>query len=69
MSKIQRLQANARMCEVYIYNNTVYLTGQVATNSAGQEAYAQTQEVLNAIDSLLAKPVLIKAIFCVRKFS
>ena len=55
MSKIQRLQANTRMCEAAIYNNTVYLAGQVAVNSAGQGAYAQTQEVLNAIDSLLAE--------------
>ena len=39
------------MSEMAIYNNTVYLAGQIA----GQDIQAQTTEVLACIDSLLAQ--------------
>lgn len=50
---IQRIEAGPRMSEASIHNGVVYLAGQVAEDaSVGVEA--QTQQVLDAIDALLA---------------
>jgi enamine deaminase RidA (YjgF/YER057c/UK114 family) len=42
------------MSEMAIYNGTVYLAGQVASD-AGQDIRGQTAQVLEMIDALLAR--------------
>ena len=54
MTQIQRVHLTKRYSEAAIYNNVVYLAGQVPENS-GEEVYAQTQEVLGLIDKLLSE--------------
>ncbi len=54
MSSITRLEVGARMSECAIYNNTVYLAGQIADDST-QNIKGQTQQVLAAVDALLAR--------------
>ena len=54
MTQIQRFHLTKRYSEAAIYNNVVYLAGQVPENS-GEEVYAQTQEVLGLIDKLLSE--------------
>ncbi len=51
---IQRIQPGARMSAAVVHGNTVYLSGQVATKTAGQSVTAQTAEILQQIDDLLA---------------
>jgi enamine deaminase RidA (YjgF/YER057c/UK114 family) len=51
---IQRLHVGKRLSEAAIYNNTVYLAGQIAED-ASQEITGQTKQVLAAIDKLLAE--------------
>lgn len=51
---IQRLDVGTRMSEAAIHNGTVYLAGQVA-DDATQDIEGQTQQVLAAIDALLAR--------------
>lgn len=48
---IERKQTGPRMCQAVVHNGTVYLAGQVS-NAAG--VTSQTQEILAAIDGLLA---------------
>lgn len=55
MSDIKRYHVGARLSEATVHNGTVYLAGQVAVNSAGQDIRSQTTEVLAAIDKLLAE--------------
>ncbi|MGE0502937.1 MAG: RidA family protein [Rhizobiaceae bacterium] len=50
---IRRIQAGPRMSQAVIHGNTVYLAGQVGT--AGKSVAEQTEEVLAAIDDLLAE--------------
>ena len=50
--KIERIKTGPRMSQAVIYNNTVYLAGQVA---AGATVAIQTREILAAIDGLLAE--------------
>lgn len=52
--EIKRLHVGKRMSEVAIHNNTVYLAGQVASDTSADIA-GQTREVLAAIDQLLAE--------------
>ena len=52
---IERMEVGARLSKVVIHGNTVYLAGLTADRSAGQSVAAQTQEILAAIDALLAK--------------
>lgn len=54
MSNIQRLHTSARYSEVTVHNGTVYLAGQVASNTA-QSTREQTAEILSTIDKLLAQ--------------
>lgn len=54
MSDIQRLHPRPRMSEASIHNGTVYLAGQVADDATADVA-GQTQQVLAAIDRLLAE--------------
>ena len=50
---IRRLQPGARMSQAVVHGNTVYLAGQVATDTSVGVA-GQTRQVLAAIDALLA---------------
>jgi enamine deaminase RidA (YjgF/YER057c/UK114 family) len=52
---IQRIDVGARLSKVVVHGDTVYLAGLTADKSAGQSVAAQTQEILAAIDALLAK--------------
>jgi enamine deaminase RidA (YjgF/YER057c/UK114 family) len=54
MPTIQRLHTSARYSEVSVHNGTVYLAGQVASNTA-QNTREQTTEILSTIDKLLAQ--------------
>jgi enamine deaminase RidA (YjgF/YER057c/UK114 family) len=52
---IQRFETGSRLSKIVIHGDTVYLAGLTADKSAGQSVGAQTQEILTAIDGLLAK--------------
>jgi enamine deaminase RidA (YjgF/YER057c/UK114 family) len=51
---IHRLHVGKRLSEAAVFNNTVYLAGQVAED-ASQDITGQTRQVLAAIDKLLAE--------------
>lgn len=51
---IERFHVGKRLSEMAIYNNTVYLAGQVAEDMS-QDITGQTKQVLAAIDKLLAE--------------
>ena len=51
---IQRLHIGKRLSEAAIYNNTIYLAGQVAEDST-HDITGQTKQVLASIDKLLAE--------------
>lgn len=51
----QRLHVGARMSQVVIHGDTVYLAGQVALGAPGASVEAQTRDVLERIDTLLAE--------------
>jgi enamine deaminase RidA (YjgF/YER057c/UK114 family) len=51
---IQRFDVGARMSEMAVHGNTVYLAGQIA-DDASQDIRGQTRQVLEAIDALLAR--------------
>ena len=51
---IQRFDVGPRMSEMAVHNSTVYLAGQVAED-ASADITGQTQQVLAAIDALLAR--------------
>ncbi|MEE8189667.1 MAG: RidA family protein, partial [Kiloniellales bacterium] len=44
----------ARMSQIVIHGDTVYLAGQVAVDAAGEPAGAQMKNILERIDGLLA---------------
>ena len=50
---IERMQMGKRMSEVAVFQNTVYLAGQVADDTS-QDITGQTRQVLAAIERLLA---------------
>ena len=50
--EIRRLQPGKRMSQAVVYNNTVYLAGQVADDT-NQDVAGQTRQVLASIDKLL----------------
>ena len=52
---IQRLHVGDRMSQVVIHGDTVYLAGQVAVAAAGESVEAQTRNILDRIDGLLAE--------------
>ena len=52
---IQRMEVGPRLSKVVVHGDTVYLAGLTADKTAGQSVAAQTQEILAAIDALLAK--------------
>jgi enamine deaminase RidA (YjgF/YER057c/UK114 family) len=51
---IQRFDVGARMSEMAVHGNTVYLAGQIA-DDASQDIRGQTRQVLEAIDAMLAR--------------
>lgn len=51
---IQRFHIGKRLSEMAIHNHTIYLAGQVAEDTS-QDITGQTQQVLMAIDRLLAE--------------
>jgi enamine deaminase RidA (YjgF/YER057c/UK114 family) len=51
--EIKRLHLGKRLSEVTIHNGTVYLAGQIASDT-NQDIVGQTREVLGTIDRLLA---------------
>jgi enamine deaminase RidA (YjgF/YER057c/UK114 family) len=52
--EIKRLHVGKRLSEVTIHNGTVYLAGQIASDTK-QDILGQTREVLGHIDRLLAE--------------
>lgn len=54
MSKIERYEVGPRMSGIVVHNGTVYLSGYVAKNTAGQSVAAQTADILEQIDKALA---------------
>jgi len=52
---ITRINAGARMSQAVVHNGIVSTAGQVAHNAAGGTAAEQTQDILQAIDDLLAQ--------------
>lgn len=50
---ISRFETGARMSQTVVHGNTVYLAGQVATDTAADVA-GQTRQILASIDRLLA---------------
>lgn len=57
---LRRFHVGDRLSEMTIYNGTVYLAGQVASD-ATQDIRGQTKQVLAAIDKLLAEAGTDKA--------
>ncbi|MGC5780327.1 RidA family protein [Methylobacterium sp. NFXW15] len=51
---IRRIEPGARMSQGVVYGDTVYLAGQVADEPVGMGVTAQTQNILDQIDRLLA---------------
>lgn len=51
---IQRFDVGARISEMAVHNNTVYLAGQVAKDP-GLDIRGQTRQILASIDALLAR--------------
>ncbi len=51
---IKRINVGPRMSQAVVHGNTVYLSGQVATEKAGGSVTDQTTEILQQIDTLLA---------------
>ena len=51
---IKRINVGPRMSQAVVHGNTVYLSGQVATEKAGGSVTEQTTEILQQIDTLLA---------------
>src|SRR5947209_19542753 len=52
---VQRFDSGPRLPRVVVHGDTVYVAGLTADKTAGQSVGAQTQEILGAIDGLLAK--------------
>jgi enamine deaminase RidA (YjgF/YER057c/UK114 family) len=57
---LRRFHVGDRLSEMTIYNGTVYLAGQVASD-ASQDIRGQTNQVLAAIDKLLTEAGTDKA--------
>lgn len=51
---VQRFDVGARISEMAVHNNTVYLAGQIAKD-ASQDIRGQTRQILDNIDALLAR--------------
>lgn len=52
---IKRISPGVRMSKAVVHGNTAYLAGQVADKTTGQGVAAQTQEIVDIIDAILAE--------------
>jgi enamine deaminase RidA (YjgF/YER057c/UK114 family) len=52
---VERKHVGARMSQLVIQGNTVYLAGQVAQNAPDAPVAEQTRDILATIDKLLAE--------------
>lgn len=52
---IERMQKGARMSQIVVHGDVVYLAGQVALEAPDQSVTAQTQDILARTDTLLAE--------------
>ena len=52
---LQRFGVEARLSNIVVHGDTVYLAGQIAEAAAGLSVAEQTQDVLNQIDEALAE--------------
>ena len=52
---IRRIEVAERMSQAVVHGNIVYTAGQVAQGTPGGTMAAQTQDVLDRIDALLAE--------------
>ena len=52
---MERFQTGERMSQMVVYNDTVYLTGQVAQSAPGADIAKQTHAILDQIDGLWAE--------------
>lgn len=57
---LRRYHVNDRLSEMTVFNNTVYLAGQVASD-ASADARGQTEQVLGMVDKLLTEAGTDKA--------
>ena len=55
MSEIQHIDSGARLSEATVFNNVIYTAGMVAGESLGKSVVEQTKDVLQQIDTLLAR--------------
>lgn len=55
MSDISRIDVGPRMSGAVVHGNVAYLAGQVALDAPGESVAAQTRNILDRIDTLLAK--------------
>lgn len=55
MADITRHDQGARMSGAVVHGGIAYLSGQVALDAAGESVTAQTKNILDRIDVLLAK--------------
>lgn len=51
---IERFESGKRMSQAVVHGDTVYLAGQTAQNTVGTGVTAQTQQILDEIERLLA---------------
>ena len=51
---VQRFDVGTRLSEMAVHNGVAYLAGQVAADGS-QDITGQTQQVLHAVDALLAR--------------
>jgi enamine deaminase RidA (YjgF/YER057c/UK114 family) len=52
---IERIQSGARMSQVVVHQQTVYVAGQVAAGAPGASVAEQARDILAKIDALLAQ--------------
>ncbi|MEJ8572587.1 RidA family protein [Microbaculum marinum] len=52
---IERISSNDLMSQVTVWNNTAYLSGQVALDNREGDLAAQAREIFSRIESLLAE--------------
>jgi enamine deaminase RidA (YjgF/YER057c/UK114 family) len=52
---VERKHVGERMSQLVVHGDTVYTAGQVAQNAAGESVSAQTKDILQTIDKLLAE--------------
>ena len=53
--KVERKEVGARMSQIVVHGDTIYLAGVVAQASKGKSVTEQTREILATIDKYLAQ--------------